>query len=259
MLNASAQLQLAMAKFLRLPQDIVEPQKLDIFLKEFDLTEKQTAQLRELVKVKEFVKFGQGMQNIRYKRAMRGMQLARLYLDQKKLDDLYYNEWDYQFGNRGYMHVPEEFANYLISHPEFEVLQEAPEFVFDLLKIEKAENILLNTIYRERPGPKPSSLLQTHAFELIKTEYQVTEFVLGIWESRQKTGKCQRPEVLPSKGTQYILMTRDEDLAAGKRMFEIDRETHDFILQEKQEPELKESLPRHYDGLVGINLCKSLK
>ena len=229
---------------------------LETLFASLSLTQSEQLNLRALSQDRLAGKFGYNMTTIRRRVALNSMPVAKIFIPEELNKALWYELFEPQASKVRVFHLAYEYLSFLCSNKEATAwLQQAcPEFIFDILRFERAQSFLRSY---EMPDHSPlpmGTLLLTDRIVVEDFDFDVA----GL--ARVVTGAKERPDptrLQPDKRMVFQLMTSAKP-TDKLSIFEIDGETFGFLKQQKEGGQVHGNLPSSYPDLIAAGLCQAV-
>jgi hypothetical protein len=242
-----AQLQHAVALLIRLPEHHRGDQ-IEGFLPKFDLDPGEQAMVRALAADPRVAKYGRSMAGVRGETLRRQLRRSARYLSPELMDELHRSLFEpeatlVQFGD-----LAPTFLDFVLSDARARraLLDAAPPFIFDVLRLERAEMRFRGELRPDRCPPLPGTRLVHSAFCLLALEHDILPS-LTVRPGSEGEIPVERREVL-------VLLVAHPALPVC-RMFEIDAATAAFLAAQAR-GEAFAAEPSTFADLVNLGLCR---
>lgn len=259
---STSHLQNALVKLVRYPE-LNRGEKLEPFIAEYDLTEKEQWQLRSLASSYYVAKFGRDQRATRFDLNARGiLPLTGSVVGYRLMArDIYGIRFEPNHEGLAVGELSIAFAQFFIDKAAPLALELGlPDYIGDLAKYEFTEyRIKGPTAPMQWKVSETSLLLPTVPLALAEFQYDMVELV----ERLKKTEEANRKSLLADRKPTIVLFARipnpQDPGAFTASQFEIDENLRDFLLAQMSEPPASHfSLPPCYEDLVSLGICRSL-
>jgi len=261
-----AQSQLATALLIRLPDK--NRDTLDGFLGGFELTDLERRQIKAVANHREVLKFGDKMRRGRVTYLWDGIPISQRFFNFRELIPLLLEEFDPHYTQVGRLELFSGFRHFFRFNAKVRkfLQQNAPAFIHDLIEFELIQAQLQFEGFLDYGELHARSLLSTTRIQLTELDYDLPTYTSQVRDLPEpdpdsivpfEPNQFPKIEFEPEESKTNLLFTVDDSSEEGFRMFNIEREVYDFLLdQAGATPSSSPTLPAIYPDLVDLGVCR---
>ena len=241
----------AVALLIRFPTQSLEA--LRTTMGDVELTAKEEGQLKKMAVDPLIRKFGYKMSYARQRDASKALRLSKDIMTPEVFDNVYRDLFEPSRTSFDLDTIGVEFIHFCLNSPlaQEKLAGEAP-YLTDVFKYEYAKTVTELGLNPEKNIQLPQgSCLRRADFKILDLQYDIPAI------DRVKIKDPESRPVPVLKPMKLIFMSIEE--YPYSRMFQIDETIEKFLTIQRSEPlQWEEPLPKAYEGMVKVGLCRPL-
>lgn len=245
-----SQFQNALALLIRLPERN-RGEELESFLDKFTLTATERNRLNALSEDPNVVKYGRSMANVRWEGLERRLSLVTSFLNPSLLEQIWRLHFEPTATQLNGPRFGEAFYDFLLADSEVQAIleREAPSFINDVIKFERAHVAFRSGSLVNPPSPASESCLKHQKFCFLKLDHDIPELVARLREDDPADAGGYAPVARP-----VHLLLLGEPFRGSCRYFEVTEDIETFLARAQTATAIER--PSFYEDLIKIGICK---
>lgn len=245
-----AQLQAAAAYLVRFPEE-GRGADWDAFVKRYDLTETEIAQLHHVAHDNQVTKYGKKLRRFRFVDAADALPDPEAILGEELFKRLWFDHFEPVAYGVATENLAHDFLKFLSTDAATKALiaAEAPAHAAEFLEFIYLQTSLAHDPHEWRASTLPEGSLLTHAAVCpLALHYDVPKWLeKDVDDGYRKAKRAPKPFY-------YVLLLKGDETEPS--LFKIDKSVHAFLKAQLTDPAKSPERPEVYQDLVKAGVCK---